>query len=278
MSQLFKALNAENVLVSGTKPASIFPTFLQYHGVNTDESQIQSLNLYKFMSIKSLGFLLNSSKLYIDRISSWDDSYENYFLKEDIYVKSLKAKLNLKANCPDFFGQCWTSCPESDAMWRIYSYKKDGVRIQTSAKKLLDALYIDDTCMADIWIGNVEYHTQNALHRIAKQICKALPTYEICREFIPKSQFLKRKEFSHEKEFRVVKMLDSSESARWANHKRLAFDIDVNAFIDSYLLDPRLTDKEYKTMCKKLIKMGADPAKIRKSDLYAYSPVKITLP
>ena len=42
----------------------------------------------------------------------------------------------------NLYGQCWTKTRESDAMWRIYSPNKNGVRIMTTPRKLLTALLI----------------------------------------------------------------------------------------------------------------------------------------
>lgn len=47
----------------------------------------------------------------------------------------------------DFYGQCWTLKSTSDAMWRIYSPKKDAVRVRTTIRKLAESL----SCGLDLW-------------------------------------------------------------------------------------------------------------------------------
>ena len=94
---------------------------------------------------------------------------------------------------------------------------------------------------------------------------------------MPYSQFLKRSEFEHEKEFRIIKMLDSPTADYAKNYKRLSFNIDVNTFIESYLLDPRLDEKSYQRIKQSLVNIGADESKISMSELYRFNPITIEI-
>lgn len=94
---------------------------------------------------------------------------------------------------------------------------------------------------------------------------------------MPYTQFLKRYEFNHEKEFRIIKMLDSSVAARANRYKRLAFKVDIENFIERYVLDPRLDNKTFCKQKHQLVKLGADPSKISKSSLYSFKPLTIIL-
>ena len=75
--------------------------------------------IYKYIPFKYLKLMIQKSNLYFGRVSSWEDVYENWFLKEQMVLSSGE-----KGRATDLiqgvFGQSWTLQEESDAMWRIY--------------------------------------------------------------------------------------------------------------------------------------------------------------
>ena len=109
--------------------------------------------IYKYIPFKYLKLMIQKSNLYFGRVCSWEDVYENWFLKEQMVLPSGE-----KGSATDLiqgvFGQSWTLQEESDAMWRIYSkvdkkqpddYLDDtAVRIKTTGRKLFDVIYTDD--------------------------------------------------------------------------------------------------------------------------------------
>ena len=276
MAQTFTPIDKESLLVTGQVYSQPQKCFFDYHLMNMTIEELKSMTLYKFFSINALIPLLTNSMLYIDRVCSWEDVYENFFLKETFYSKSLKTTIGTDAIANAVFGQCWTYAPETDAMWRIYSPNKTGVRIKTTTGKLFSTIFVDDTCIADTWLGKVEYNSEQAMNDF---ILKETETdsLSIWRDLMPYSQFLKRTEFEHEREFRIIKMLDSQNTENAKPFKRLAFKINIDEFIDSYLLDPRLDDTSYQQLKQQLIARGADPTKISKSPLYSFTPLTIIL-
>ena len=280
MAQIYSAIDGENIHVLTDKPGlrRIDPHFFHVHLHNTVYEDIKTIPLYKFFtSIKTLSYVLSNRMLFTDRVESWDDCYENFFLKEHLFSKSLNSYIDTREVAHAVFGQSWTTLPESDALWRIYSSDKKGVRIQTSSDKLINAIMVDDQSVGDTWFGKVEYGSLEDIHSYIKRECAVNDGTRIWQQLMPYSQFIKRTEFAHEEEFRVIKMLDSEDSRRFAKHKRLAFDINPDVFIDSYLLDPRLDEMEFDTLRSELIKLGADSNKISKSMLYFFNPIQIDL-
>ena len=116
----------------------------------------------------------------------------------------------------------------------------------------------------------------NEINNYIKKECET-DSPEIWQQLMPYCQFIKRTEFEHEDEFRVIKMLDSEDAARFENHKRLAFSINPDSFIDSYMLDPRLSEDEYITLKNELVNLGISPDKISQSKLYDFVPIQIDL-
>ena len=244
--------------------------------------RLNRLKLYKYIDIKYLSYILKRRLLFFDRVKeSWEDPYENFFLKENFYLKD-GTTATASNNIWGVFGQCWTCCKETDAMWRIYSHddvknnkhKRNfhGIRIGTTAKKLLDIIYVNDDAMSDTWIGKVVYRKVDDLNKILQD---GITNIE---KSLGDCFFVKRKEFDHEREFRAIKLMDTSTINQTYMYKRIAFTIpDLDNFIDSYTLDPRLSDADYNSLRDKLIQLGVKPDKICKSNLYEFVPIEVEI-
>ena len=133
--------------------------------------------------------ILNSS-LFFGRVSSWEDVYENWFLKEKMVLPSGE-KGSAMDLIPGVFGQSWTLQEESDAMWRIYSkvdkkqpddYLDDtAVRIKTTGRKLFDVIYTDDKDYNTSYIGTVSYLSQDDFLKMQNSL-SPLTTLGPCRQ------------------------------------------------------------------------------------------------
>lgn len=121
--------------------------------------------IYKYIPLKHVLTMLKSKKLYMGKVQKWEDTYENFFLKQDFRVEGKMLRADHLAN--QLYGQSWTQLAESDAMWRIYSNVKKvnevAVKVKTTSRKLFDAIYTDDACMATTSIGLVLYYYKNEL-------------------------------------------------------------------------------------------------------------------
>lgn len=276
MAQSFTPGKSESLIVDGLLVSQPQKIFFDRHLINMNFDELTTMSLYKFYNIESLTPLLINNMLYIDRVNTWEDVYENFFLKAHFFSKSLNSYISTVDIAGAVFGQSWTYASETDAMWRIYSHNQTGVRIQTNAKKLFSAIFVDDECIADTWLGKVEYNSVKDINDFILRETNTDST-SIWRDLMPYTQFLKRYEFNHEKEFRIIKMLDSSVAARANRYKRLAFKVDIENFIERYVLDPRLDNKTFCKQKHQLVKLGADPSKISKSSLYSFKPLTIIL-
>lgn len=277
MSQSFNPDNStDSLIISGKVTRKPEKHYFDLHLMNMSIDEFKNMTLYKFYNINTLEILLKNETLYIDRVNTWEDVYENFFLKAHFFSKSLNTYIYTDSIANAVFGQSWTYALETDAMWRIYSQNKTGVRIQTNAMKLFKSIFVDDDCIADTWLGKVEYNSEEEMNDFILRETNT-DSASIWRDLMPYSQFLKRSEFEHEKEFRIIKMLDSSTAEIAKQYKRLAFKININDFIESYLLDPRLDEKTFEQLRRDLVNLGADPHKISKSSLYSFKPLIITL-
>ena len=232
--------------------------------------------IYKYISFRHLRQMIQNSSLYFKRVSSWEDVYENWFLKEQLVLPS--GEKGIATNLiPGVFGQSWTLQEESDAMWRIYS-KVDkeqpddlddtAVRIKTTGRKLFDVIYTDDKDFNSSYIGAVKYLSQDDFLNMQDSLSPMNPL-DLSEVFV-KSYFFKRTPFEHEREVRPILIYPPKHENFVKNG--VSFDIDFDNLIDEMVTDPRLTPEEYRVVRGQLIGLGAKSDKVRNSELYNIPP------
>ena len=227
--------------------------------------------LFRIIPFDTLLHMLNEKKNTLVNISKWEDVYENFLLKENIIVKDKGYSIASLSN--RYFGQCWTTKATSDAMWRIYSPDKKGVRIKTTIGRLWDSVdsgIKDGRCV----IGKVQYIQ---LSKIKEDIVNSLPfTIKTFSNLITLSLFVKRSSFSHENEYRLIYVCDKDSEDNGKIIKEVS--IDPQDFIINIYFDPR-ADNAYVERCKKILTkaFGFPAKKISKSTLYDFKPFSIEL-
>ncbi len=220
--------------------------------------------LYRFLPFRRLLGLLQSDGLYVGRTAAWEDTYENFLAKAKITLHG--QPLNYRGYIDNYFGQSWTLCAESDALWRIYSPDKTGVRISVKAADLeAVCLAADNKSQFKSFssIRPVAYLEQEEIH---EWMC------EVCKKFIPHmddlvdSLFIKRKAFEHEREARlVIKRYVRDENT--PPEKCLIIPVDANSFIQEIMFDPRLS-KEDASLHETVLKAVGFRGAISQSQLY----------
>lgn len=175
------------------------------------------MNLYRIISLETfIDILHNKHERYV-RPTTWEDTFEGYLYNQLYKVEELDSLIrDIYYNvCPRnyestivnilklehaywyVYGQSWTTIAESDAMWRIYSYNKHSVQIQTTERRLEKVLKEYENI--DYSIKDVKYDVNpqdNLLHAQVKQLKDTLNVYE---------PFLhKRRAFCHEHEKRIL--------------------------------------------------------------------------
>lgn len=219
--------------------------------------------IYKYMPLKYVIALLQSQKLYVGKVLKWEDVYENFWFRLH-FVSSDGTPLSAEKLIKNNFGQCWTYADETDAMWRNYSQldfdvlDNVAVRIKTTARKLFDAVFVNQDCMATTYIGRVKYMTLEEMNSwISKKLDINNPT-----RCMAESLFIKRTEFLHESEVRIMITLGCNDPK--VNEPYLTFSVDPNDFIDEYMIDSLSLDAhDVDDAMRRLIDCGADQAKIK---------------
>lgn len=222
--------------------------------------------IYKYIPLKYVLEMFNTKKMYMSKVKSWEDTYENFFLKQDFRVHGTILRADHLAD--QIYGQSWTLLNESDAMWRIYSNIKKtneiAIKVKTTSRKLFDAIYTDDTCMATTSIGLVKYYYKNEMTRWLKGL-NLEGAHDFGKHIVP-SMYMKRKPFAHELEVRPIVFLDYDAGAG------LLYDINPFTLFDEFVIDPRLEKRNATKVMTKLLKAVGDPRKVKQSLLYTFTP------
>ena len=165
----------------------------------------------------------------------WDDPFENFIMNSTIRFKSgISLGVGFREN---LYGQCWSQTRESDALWRIYSPNKDGVRVMTTPKKLLEALFRNDVypnSKRSAFIGKVQYYkTEKLIKLLQKKGADWI--LDPSGRGPAQSLLFKRLAFKHENEVRLI-----YNSFNKFQHPLCSFDLEPHEVIDDIVFDPRI--------------------------------------
>ncbi len=207
----------------------------------------------------------------------WEDPWENFLFKNTVITNDGDI-VSLEALYSSFYGQCWTMNCDSDAIWRIYSHDKSGIRVSTTVEKLLNNYWqIGNNPESKYLIGSVEYKGRQEMEGLVEKVSNTgLDNYWMGGNLFEftKTFLIKRKEFSHEREVRIIFCEDSNENIGVDGIAKFAFNLDI---LDEVALDPRLKPDEFERKRKIIEKIGCT-TKIVQSDLYQpIETVKIKL-
>ena len=224
------------------------------------------------MEYQHLKDMIKRGKLVILKTSIWDDPYENFFFKSKFEHQTIE--LHEEKIAQNIFGQCCTFFKDSDALWRIYSPKQESVRIRTTPRKLFDTIYINDNCMATTYIGKVNYKYK---YEISNWLKKQNPIdFNDINRISTESFFIKRNNFSHEKELRII--YNPGITSPDIKSPTKEYNINVLDFIENITFDPRVRDKFYNDSRNELISDLSIPARIiKKSPIYQFKPIKVII-
>lgn len=214
--------------------------------------------LYRIQSFDRVVDIFNREELYLTHPSRWDDPYENR-LKH--------------AASNALFAQCWSMNPQSDAMWRIYSPDRLGLRIRSTRSKLRSA--IRDGIKKDglkYRLDDVEYLPQAELNQRLRDLAANLEE-SFTPSLAANALQWKRRAFEHENEVRlIVFRQDPTENPEYG----LKLKVDPHSFIEDILIDPRAPDAyvdAFKIYLKETIGFKGE---ISKSRLYAeQKPIEV---
>ena len=230
--------------------------------------------IYRIFSFKRFEELITGKQLVLVKPSMWDDPYENFILKTEVdcghgEIASLE-DLNRT-----WYGQCWTENTDTDAMWRIYSHDKTGVRVKTTARKLFSTLFDNNDEYANLkyFIGKVEYKDKSEIINFMNSITFTGMTLGGQNNIFAELLCIKRTEFNHENEVRIIVDDIDDKKGLGGLYK---IDIEPDFLFDEVCLDPRLSDVDVIKLTSQIKSMGVN-AKIIQSELYKFNVPRIKI-
>tara|TARA_R110001583_G_scaffold10183_2_gene47403 strand:+ start:182 stop:907 length:726 start_codon:yes stop_codon:yes gene_type:complete len=192
-------------------------------------------SVYRIISESRLFELFDTQKNVLVRPSMWEDPFENFILNST--VRTGDGELGGFGFRDDLFGQCWTFQKASDAMWRIYSSDKRGVRIRSTPRKLLASLSagLGEWATSQAFVGKVRYLPDAKMRKFARDVFRG----GLDVETVVSTLLVKRPAFAHEREMRIV-YFDRAKSKT----DLYSYNLDAHQLIDQMMTDPRLTADE----------------------------------
>jgi hypothetical protein len=210
--------------------------------------------VWKYLDLSKFLDLLLSRKLFMSRSDKFEDQYEGTF-SEPTFEEIKK----LSINNPDFLNYYKTHREkvaisswhineyESFAMWQIFTQNSEGLAIQSTVKRLQDALAPEKNYKQ--YIGEVNY-------------------IDYKKEYIPFDDLFfpflfKRKSFQYEREVRII--TDVTENTVKLNDG-LKINVDITQLIEKIYIHPK-SENWYKNLVIQLVTQLGFDFEIEKSDL-----------
>ena len=228
-------------------------------------------NIYRIMPIDRFIQVITEEKFPLFRPRIWDDPFENLLLNSKFSI--FNSSVCVKEIRDSFYGVCWSLTKENDAMWRIYSPDKRGVKIKTKISKVFDAIFYDleDKEKISFSVGDVVYLADKEIVAIFSSFNENNITLADNNSSFPSSLLFKRPEFKHENEIRFL-----------IEKKGLSEDIcklNFNWFdcIEEIVFDPRIDKDVYESYKTLLINHYKFKERIiKKSELYT-KPIELNI-
>lgn len=225
--------------------------------------------VYRVIPVFRLLELLKTKQNVLVRPKLWDDPFENYILKATATLPSgEKGRFGFR---DELYGQCWTLDRESDAMWRIYSSDKSSVRIRSRINLLFKSLYseVDDLPGLSVFVGKVKYESQKSM---IKKLADVSDVLDPSGRGVASTLLMKREEFRHEKEVRLIfNNISDSKHGDIFHYK-----FDPLQLIDEITFDPRMNDDLVDAFEHYLLDLNFT-RKINKSPLYQLPKLRASL-
>ncbi|MGE9268183.1 MAG: DUF2971 domain-containing protein [Verrucomicrobiales bacterium] len=231
--------------------------------------------VYRIMPLHRLGELFKNRELVLVRPKLWDDPFENFFLKSTFLLQD-GTEVSADKIADSWYGQCWTTNSDTDAMWRIYSQDKQSLRIKTTIRKLADAMWDknDAHSSSKYHIGSVAYKPVSEIDDFRKNTGFMELTMGAGTSRLAETLLTKRQEFSHESEIRLL-YFDTENNSHLKQANIHPIHVDPTSLIDEVCIDPRIDDAiDIEALTKKIRRLGFSGS-ITQSTLYQFEPARV---
>jgi hypothetical protein len=235
--------------------------------------------IYRIFSVQRLEEIFQNNAITLIKPKLWDDPFENFILNSiGVLNNGMEFEIGFRDN---FYGQCWSLTKESDAMWRIYSPEKDGVKVKTTIRKLFSPLFLIGGQHTKIngtiynlssFIGKVQYaDTKSLTLMLQDEERMSNKIYDQSGRGQASTFYFKRIAFKHEKEIRLIYNSQGNNQ-----FDTFSYAVEPNAIFDEIIFDPRMPEAIYLEWKGKLRNWGFEKSIIQ-SGLYKLKTFRINL-
>jgi len=210
-------------------------------------------SIYRFTSFESFVNIVQNKKLAFVNHELWEDPYEGFIFKA---LKSPEGRLKIQQISQKLFsqdlisimmlsnfnncihGQSWSRCEESDALWRIYSFNNQAIRIEVDFENINKLL--------DVICGDIIYKDFKTLEE------EILDLIENNGKTVDLKKILLRKRtaFQHEEEIRLLTKINLNFLPQ---NNRTPQEIEmVEKGLEALRKDNQITEQEYQNGLKDL--------------------------
>src|SRR5579863_4091155 len=119
--------------------------------------------VHRFTNMERFTEMMHNKKFTFVNPSKWSDPFEKFYLERDYIINSKKVSLPAKDN---IFSVCMSGTLSSEAYWKVYAPKENGIRLTINVEKLL-AEFLDLIPGCNIYIGNVSYKIKKEFKKIS---------------------------------------------------------------------------------------------------------------
>lgn len=197
--------------------------------------------VYRFTSLDRFIETLQTGKFVFINPTKWSDPFEKFFIEREFIINEKKFKLPIKDKV---FAVCVSGTISSEAYWKVYAPKEDGIRLTFDTEKML-SLFLEKIADADVYIGKVSYQITREFHKISfdkKSLIDEISGGSIGEQQI-KLLLKKRKSFLYEDEIRIMVIpKKNNETGLFRTHT------NITDYTNDYTLDPRLGKNHVKLL------------------------------
>ena len=230
--------------------------------------------IFRIFRLSRFKQMLCSGELVLANPLKFDDQYENFFLRQDVCTSDGE-RWSLAELQSSWYVQCWSTKRESDALWKIFGPERDGVRVSTTVRKLFSCIWNHKDCFSSLryFVGKVSYSSTADIESFLSRVSFT----DVAMGGQPRNfaclLCVKREEFSHEEEVRVVIHDVEHDLGRDGLYRQ---QFDFNSVLESICVDSRIDEDKFRRLKDEFESMGCT-VPITQSELYKRRPGSIRL-
>lgn len=236
--------------------------FMPVKLLNITHEEIESMTLYKFMSLSHSINSITNDTLWFSNPKKWKDPWESYFI-ECAFDKDQKPfEFPIKNRV---FACCFSTVGRSENQWRMYSEDNISIMFEIPLKNLIDSLE-PLTSKYDVYVAKAAYLPTHVLKNLDVPTILSSANFPTPNDDVEKALLLmscKRLAFQYESEVRVFlvpKVQDKLDG--------LEENVALKSITNSYTVSP-LIDIELQETIRNIIKLiGKIDKNVYRSTLY----------